>query len=146
MWQIEVTFQDPVPDSLTLGFWGMYSVRIYHSGPLRGFKCQAFGHIQKHCMSTELRWVQPVTPQLQVCKPSEGWLPWNTDSWIQCHKMFAPMYHTHTVSSCDIEGYPFLALATCRDVNYNLISYFVDNSNLSNYLLNKIWGNINVIV
>lgn len=93
-----------------------------------------------------LRWVQPVTPQLQVCKPSEGWLPWNTDSWIRCHKMFAPMYHTHTVSSCDIEGYPFLVLATCRDVNYNLISYFVDNSNLSNYLLNKIWGNINVIV
>ena len=47
--QVEVTFRGPAPESLDLGLWGVFSCRRYVPEPLRCFKCQAFGHVQKHC-------------------------------------------------------------------------------------------------
>lgn len=52
--QVLVTFRDALPNSLDLGSWGVYSVRRYIPEPLRCFKCQAFGHVQKHCGAREL--------------------------------------------------------------------------------------------
>ena len=52
--QVLVTFRGPLPDSLDLGSWGVYSVRRYTPEPLRCFKCQAFGHVQRHCRTREL--------------------------------------------------------------------------------------------
>ena len=47
--QVEVTMKGAVPESLDLGLWGVFPVRKYIPEPLRCFKCQAFGHVQKHC-------------------------------------------------------------------------------------------------
>ena len=52
--QVMVTFVDGLPNSLDLGSWGVYSVRRFTPEPLRCFKCQAFGHVQKHCGAREL--------------------------------------------------------------------------------------------
>ena len=47
--QVEVVFRGAVPESLDLGLWGVFPVRKYVPEPLRCFKCQAFGHVQRHC-------------------------------------------------------------------------------------------------
>ena len=47
--QVEVTLRGGPLDSLDLGLWGVFSVRSYVPEPLRCFKCQAYGHVQKHC-------------------------------------------------------------------------------------------------
>lgn len=52
--QVEVTFQGYLINSLDLGSWVVYSVRGFTPEPLQCFKCQTFGHIQKHCRHQEL--------------------------------------------------------------------------------------------
>ena len=52
--QVMVSFAGPLPNALDLGSWGVYSVRRFTPESLRCFKCQAFGHVQKHCGAREL--------------------------------------------------------------------------------------------
>ena len=39
------------PDTINLGIWGTFKVRVYHPEPLRCFNCQRFGHHKSACQS-----------------------------------------------------------------------------------------------
>ena len=39
------------PDTINLGMWGTFKVRVYHPEPLRCFNCQKFWHHKSECLS-----------------------------------------------------------------------------------------------
>nr|BDT63461.1 MAG: hypothetical protein [Sesarmops intermedium nimavirus] len=47
--QVEVLFRGALPETLDLGFWGVFYVRRFIPEPLRCFQCHAFGHTKRYC-------------------------------------------------------------------------------------------------
>ena len=64
---ILVSFSGPVPSTVDLGTWGIFSIRPFHPEPLRCHNCQRFGHHVRQCSNPTICAICSGRHQTQQC-------------------------------------------------------------------------------